>query len=194
MVLGVSPGALGGLSSAHRKLTRFPLLSPNILVLPSVMSYHPDSWRSAWMTQHIALPDCLNGWGPLGLPLPTHLVSASLAWCPWQRHQVYSCSSCWPNFSHLCTGCSPDCNALCPGLVGFFLPFRSQLKCRLPILCCCPLPTSLWIITPYFFPHHMDIFGILLLGFLFLICFLTRMKAPGRQRPPLLSSLLYWKT
>ena len=79
-----------------------------------------------------------------------------------------------------------------PSLVSISLPFRLSLNVTFLFSVAWPSHVCLYSHPISCSSSHYR-FGILLFGSLLLICFLIRMKAPGRQGPPLLSPLFYWK-
>ena len=141
-------------------------------------SGHSSSWLST----------CLGG-----LPLPRVLYGTSPHWCPCHSSWVNSCFLCWSDSPHL---------SLCPAHLWqpgapqpgqHFLAIQIKLKCHISVQCCLTSSHVFLDSHPISCSSSHYRFGILLFGSLFLICFLIRMKAPGRRGPPLLSSLFYWK-
>ena len=134
------------------------------------------------------LSTCLGG-----LPLPRVLYGTSPHWCP--------CHSYWVNSCFLCRSDSPHLS-LCPAHLWqpsapkpgrHFLAIQIKLKCHISVQCCLTSSRVFLDSHPISCSSSHYRFGILLFGSLFLICFLIRMKAPGRRGPPFLSSLFYWK-
>lgn len=149
---------------------------PSVMLCQLAPEYQPQpecpGHSSAWIST------CLGG-----LPLPRVLAGASPHWCSCHSYWVDSCFLCWSDSSHL---------SLCPPS-QHFLAIQIELKCHISVQCC--LTSSRVFLDSHTISCSLSHyrFGILLVGSLLLICFLIRMKAPGRQGPPLLSSLFYWK-